>query len=417
MRVGGEGAVHLGYCTNIHPGEDWATVRAQLERYLPPLRRRLSPGDPFGVGLRLSARATRELRAEPDALSAFQDWLGAEGLYVFTMNGFPYGGFHRGRVKDRVYAPDWRTRERVEYTLELAALLAELLPEGVDGGISTSPISYKPWLVPGEWPEVLASGARHLAEVAVGLAGIRDATGRTLHVDIEPEPDCLIENGEEFVRFFQEHLLRGGREEVVRRTGLPPGAAEDLIHRHLRVCYDTCHFAVQYEDPGEALDRLAAAGIDVGKVQLSAALATSLERPDEVAGTLRPFAEGTYLHQVVERAAGGDLRRYRDLPEALALLDGSGLPPDAEEWRIHYHVPLFADGFVGGLRSTRRELEEALRLIVRRGLSEHLEVETYTWEVLPDDLKTDLGSSIRQELEWVLARLREFDTATKGEPG
>lgn len=409
MRVGPRGRAHLSYCTNIHPGEDWAAVRAELERYLPPLRRALSPDEPFGVGLRLSARAARELRSDPGALSTFRGWLDVQDLYVFTMNGFPYGGFHRGRVKDRVYAPDWRTRERVEYTLELVHLLVELLPAETEGGISTSPISYKPWLDPGEWEDVLAAGARHLAEVAVELAGIHEKMGTILHVDIEPEPDCLIENGEETVRFFQEHLFREGREVVVRGTGLTAAAAEELLRRHIRVCYDTCHFAVQFEDPAEALDRFEAAGIAIGKVQLSAALATPMERPHEVVRALRPFAEGTYLHQVVERTGQGGLRRYRDLPEALSLLEGSGAGTDAREWRVHYHVPLFTEGLVGGLRSTRKELEEALRLVMERGLSDHLEVETYTWEVLPDELKTDLGTSIRQELEWVLARLDEVD--------
>ncbi|MEX2530155.1 MAG: metabolite traffic protein EboE [Gemmatimonadota bacterium] len=417
MRVGPGGRAHLSYCTNIHPGEDWAAVRAELERFLPPLRGALSPDEHFGVGLRLSARAARELRSDLGALSAFRGWLDAQGLYVFTMNGFPYGGFHRGRVKDRVYAPDWRTRERVEYTLELAHLLVALLPAETEGGISTSPISYKPWLDPGEWEDVLAAGARHLAEVAVELAGIHETKGTIVHVDIEPEPDCLIENGEETVRFFQEHLFREGREVVVRGTGLTAAAAEELLRRHIRVCYDTCHFAVQYEDPAEALDRFEAAGIAIGKVQLSAALATPMEQPHEVARALRPFAEGTYLHQVVERTGQGGLRRYRDLPEALSLLERSAAGTDAREWRVHYHVPLFTEGLVGGLRSTRKELEEALRLVMERGLSDHLEVETYTWEVLPDELKTDLGTSIRQELAWVLARLDALGTGGPGGGG
>ncbi|MEJ7680388.1 MAG: hypothetical protein WKG06_21545 [Segetibacter sp.] len=48
-------------------------------------------------------------------------------------------------VKDQVHAPDWTTRERVEYTKRLFTILAELLPDNMDGGVSTSPLSYRYW--------------------------------------------------------------------------------------------------------------------------------------------------------------------------------------------------------------------------------------------------------------------------------
>src|SRR5438132_878800 len=103
MLVGG---AHLTYCTNIHPGESWSEVRANLERHVVRVKERIAPRERFGIGLRLSAQAAREL-ASPPLMMAFRRWLDAHDLYVFTINAFPYGAFHGTRVKEDVYRPDW----------------------------------------------------------------------------------------------------------------------------------------------------------------------------------------------------------------------------------------------------------------------------------------------------------------------
>ena len=72
--------------------------------------------------------------------------------------------------------------------------------------------------------------------------------------------------------------------------------------------------------------RTQGAGIRVGKVQVSAGLRVRMDPGDRaLVDALRPFAEGVYLHQVVERR-DGRLVRYLDLPEALeaAARDGGG---------------------------------------------------------------------------------------------
>src|SRR3954463_15066406 len=116
MQVGA--GLQLTYCTNIHPAHGWADVFENLRRYTPPLKARLSPDRPFGIGLRLSGAESSELLIG-DRLGAVVAWLKQEGLYVFTLNGFPYGPFHRQPVKAMVHAPDWREEERVAYTLRL----------------------------------------------------------------------------------------------------------------------------------------------------------------------------------------------------------------------------------------------------------------------------------------------------------
>ncbi|MEX0995039.1 MAG: metabolite traffic protein EboE [Balneolaceae bacterium] len=271
---------HLTYCTNVHPGESWQEVWIQLKENLPELKRRLSPGKPFGIGLRLSADAAVEL-LESDKLNRFKEWLTQEGLYVFTLNGFPYGSFHRQRVKDRVYMPDWRTDERVEYTSNLIAILAELLPENLDGGISTSPLSYKYWLdEQAEKQEVFRISSKNFAHLALEMANIQNDRGCELHLDIEPEPDCLIENSRETIDYFLNWLLPVGSEYLLEEFGIPEEKAIDILLNHIRLCYDTCHFAVEYEDPVQAIENLSEAGIRIGKTQISAALKVALGRLD-----------------------------------------------------------------------------------------------------------------------------------------
>ena len=404
MRTGSDNAFHLTYCTNIHPGEDWATVASTLKQHLPMLKAQLAPETPFGVGLRLSNQAAHTLLSG-DRLPQFCRWLDDEGLYVFTLNGFPYGSFHGEVVKDRVYAPDWRTRERVDYTIRLARILAQLAPDGTAGSISTSPLSYKPWLDGSATEEAFHTGSRHLAEVAVALAQIEDETGVHLHVDLEPEPDCLIENTAESIAFFEDWLWPVGGARLADALEVKRETAQSLLRRHIQLCYDTCHFAVEYETPAEAFAQFAAAGVPIGKVQLSAALRVPLPLAGRsaIAERLQPFAEATYLHQVVERRPDGSLHRYPDLPDALPHLDTT----PGTEWRIHFHVPLFTEGF-DGLQSTRRAIPRTLDVLRDDPtICTHLEVETYTWDVLPDGLKTDLATSIRRELEWTLSAMQD----------
>ncbi|MER2999304.1 metabolite traffic protein EboE [Pontibacter populi] len=403
---------HLTYCTNIHPGENWADVLASLKQYLPEVKKQLSPEAPFGVGLRLSNLASQELLIGNN-LAEFKSWLHAEGLYVFTMNGFPYGGFHHQEVKDAVHKPDWTTQNRLAYTIRLAYILAELLPEGMEGGISTSPLSYKPWLGFNKvrFNEVFKTAAKHLTLLTEELIYLKETTGKNIHIDIEPEPDGLLENTQEVISFYQKWLLYIGCKRLTSTRGLSPDEAVHALLNHIRVCYDVCHFALAYEAPADTFAKLKAAGIQIGKIQLSAALKTELPTGEaarsDLAQKLQPFAESTYLHQVVERDVFGKLNYYSDLPYALQHIQ----KPTATEWRTHFHVPLFTQNYIG-LNSTQDDVETVLTYIAEHPqLTQHLEVETYTWEVLPEGLKTDLTTSIVRELEWVLQQTQIKENA------
>jgi sugar phosphate isomerase/epimerase len=402
MRLPGPRERHLTYCTNIHPGESWAEVRDNLTRYVLPVRERVAPAQPFGLGLRLSGRAAREL-AERERLTELRAFLREHDLYVFTLNGFPHGTFHGQPVKEEVYRPDWLEEARLDYTDQLADLLAALLPERVEGTISTVPGAFAPRV---EGVEDAARMAARMARHVHHLLRVREATGRRIVLALEPEPCCYLETVPQTVEFFQQYLFASpGIETLAREAGLSLAAADSALREHVGVCFDTCHMAVEFEDPAAALAQIERAGIRLAKVQVSAGLRTVLAGDGAAAReALEAFADDVYLHQVVERTPGGGLRRYLDLPEALAEaardLEGN------REWRIHFHVPLFYSR-LGLFESTQAYVRTSLELFRGETDCEHFEVETYTWNVLPEEYRSEgIVPAVARELEWTAAHLR-----------
>ena len=399
MQLASPEATHLTYCSKVHPGHGWGLVFPQLEACVPRLKARLSPQSPFGLGLRLSATECEELLTG-DRLVAFQDFLAAHDLYVFTLNGFPYGAFHGPQVKASVFAPDWRKQARLDYTLRLVQVLVELLPPDLEGSISTSPLSYKPWLLS---PDAGALGyiTRNLTVVVHRLMEVRTHSGLFIHLDLEPEPDGLVETCAEVVTFYQQWLLPLGGRWLADRTGLSMARAREAIREHVQVCLDTCHLAVAYEDPEAALKSMADTGIRVGKVQVTSGWQAALPRENarlaELSRELVSFSRSPYLHQVRGRQNDGRLSHYEDLVEALPHL----LTSSDQEWRIHYHIPLFIEEY-GCLASTHKETRNVLQLLTQHGFTHHLEIETYTWEQLPGDLKMDLVDFLEREYRWTL---------------
>lgn len=363
--------VHLAYCTNVHPAETLDGVLAQLRDHCEPVRRRLGR-DRLGIGLWLAKDAAHALVTDPSALRGLRCELDRRGLEVVTLNGFPYEGFGAEEVKYRVYKPDWADPERLEHTTSLARLLAGLLPDDVpDGSISTLPLAWRT-----AYDEQRAETARTaLRTLAERLDALQELTGRSIRIALEPEPGCVVET---------------------THDAIAPLTA--IGHDRIGICVDTCHLATSFEDPHTALDDLTRAGVPVVKSQLSAALHAEQPHLPEVREALAAFAEPRFLHQTRTSTAAG-LRGTDDLAEALA---GDTLP-DAAPWRAHFHVPLHAAP-TAPLTSTLPVLKSALTRLVGgpHPLTRHLEVETYTWQALPPELRprgrAQLADGIAAEL-------------------
>lgn len=392
------GEVHLTYCTNIHADETWDAIIESLNAHVPSIKEQVSPDRPMGLGLRLSAIAAQEL-SEPGVLADFRAFLTMHGLYVFTINAFPYGPFHGTRVKENVYQPDWLQPERLAFTDRVAEILAALLPEGGVGSISTVPGTFKPLGQQAGAPEKIA---RNIVRHAATLIGIRRRTGREIVLALEPEPCCFLETIEETIAFFRDHLHGDtAAAAVAERTGLDLVAARRALRQHVGVCYDICHGAVEFEESRAAFAEFDRADIRVAKLQLSSAL-----RLPKVDGTteqmLSAFDDGVYLHQVVQQRDGA-ITRWVDLGPAFEALRAGKA---GGEWRVHCHVPIFLEK-AGAFHSTQQTLKAALARVRERFVAPHLEVETYTWDVLPAHLRQgSRADAIAREMQWVLGELR-----------
>ncbi|MFI0551328.1 metabolite traffic protein EboE [Streptomyces scabiei] len=368
--------VHLGYCSNVHQAEDVDGVLAQLADHAEPVRERLG-ADRLGIGLWLARDVVSELVAVPGEVKNLRGELAARGLETVTLNAFPYAGFHREVVKKDVYLPDWADEARLAHTLDCARVLAALLPDDAErGSVSTLPLA---WRTP--WPPDRADTARRaLDRLTAGLAAIESDTGRRIRVGFEPEPGCVVETTAQAVRELR---------------GLDP--------ERLGVCLDACHLAVQFEEPGAALRRLADAGLPVVKLQASCAVEAPDPADPAAHAALRRLAEPRFLHQTrtAARQESPDVRGVDDLPEALE----GGLPTDTGPWRVHFHAPLHADP-EPPLRTTADQLSRVLAGLLGGASAhcDHIEVETYTWSVLPEP-PTDLPGGIAAELAWARDRL------------
>ena len=384
---------HLAYCTNVHRGNSWEETFDSLERYVMEVRKSVAPSERFAIGLRLGAEAAREL-SYSDEITKFRRWLDQNDAYVFTINGFPYGNFHGSPVKEEVYRPDWTTNERLNYTLALFTILEQLLESGEEGSVSTLPGSFKEFVPNHDIPEVMIKNLNTCALEIEKLAGPKNLD---LHLGMEPEPLGLFETTPETISFFDHLFLQADDPEITRKR--------------IGVNYDCCHLAVEFEDAHEGLDSLVNHRIRLSKLHLSSALTA---KPNESnLQRLKDFIEPVYLHQVALGQNGRCIGRIKDLDLALAS-HKAGKINEADEWRIHFHVPLHASPG-GDLGDTRIHVIDTLFWLSKNpNACSHLEMETYTWEVMPEELQAGtVVEQVAREYEWTLEQIRKIELNKK----
>ena len=380
--------IHLAYCTNIHRGEGWNETFHGLNEYTLKVKEKVSQSDPFAIGLRLGYKAALELSETCSGnLDEFIKWLDHNNCYIFSINGFPYGQFHGSRVKEQVYSPDWTSDSRVEYTNLLFDILAKILPSGMSGSVSTLPGSFKEFIQDDTQQgnviiENLARCGKHINDLI-------EKTGKDLHLGLEPEPLGWFENTPETLSFFKRFRNIHG----------------DEFDNVIGVNYDTCHLAIEYENAKESLLLLKNNNIKISKIHLSSAL--KLKPNQQTVDSLKEYQDDVYLHQVIARLQNGDLIRFKDLPDAIEnFLKGNC---NDDEWRVHFHIPLHAspDSLFD---DTRVHIKDTLSVLSSDPeMCKHLEMETYTWEVLPNSMQSNsVVDQLSLEYDWTLNSLREL---------
>ncbi len=391
---------HLTYSTLVHPGDTWEEMWDSLTTFVPRVKARMSPNAPFGVSLRLSASSADTLVKSPDERAKLKAFLSANDMYLYTVNAFPYGPFKNTVVKEQVYEPYWRSEQRAKYTENVAEILADVAPDFVNPSIQSPPLGFKPRVT---GPDVVESYAANLRRLAGFLHRLRLKTGRTVTLAVEPEPYCFLETTEETVDFFTR-VLRSDASLAALASDLNVSSAEarEILHRHVGTVYDICHQAVEFEDITASLQSLVDNDIPVFKLQEAAAVRIPTVTDESIAA-LKDYADSVYLTQTIERR-DGKLTRFLNLQDAFAAYEAD--PTGHREWRIHFHVPVFLEELGEHFKTTRFAIEEALDFHKKNPLSAQLEIETYTWDVLPDHLKTgDIVDYVVMELEWVMGYL------------
>jgi hypothetical protein len=386
---------HLAYSTLVHPGDTWREMSESVQTFAPAVKARVSPDAPYGLSLRISAASAETLAADRNERVRFRRWLDEHDMYVFTVNAFPYGPFKGRVVMEQVYEPDWFTEDRVRYTKQVADILAEITPPSVAPSIQTAPLAFRPKVTSEEDVDRLTE---NLLRVVSHLVDVERRTGRRVKLALEPEPYCFLQTTDETVRYFQERVWSAdGLRRLARLSGQPSSEVVGLVRRHLGVVFDICHQSVQFEDIAASLRLLRDSGVPIFKFQAASALRVP-EVTSEAVDALTAFTDTIYLSQTTE-SRDGKLTRRLNLSDAIDAWRTD--PTGQREWRTHFHLPIFL-AELGGLATTRPGIEAGLAVHADTPLSDHLEVETYTWDVLPAHLKTgDITEYVSRELEWM----------------
>ena len=369
----------LSYCTNVHPGVTVDEVIHGLRQYTQQIQQ--SIGRPLAAGLWLSHAVIRQLTTDSSQIARLCESLADSQLTTYTLNAFPYGDFHSERVKENVYLPDWTEPSRLQYTLDCARILAQLLPEGIEGSLSTVPLGFKAL---SDKSGFQSACIRQLIQFAKAMDELHDESGQVIRLAIEPEPLCVLETTPETIAFF------GALREAADATG-----DRAAVDRHIGVCYDICHQSVEFEDVAASIRELGDADIRINKVHITCAIEVRQPTPAALIELAR-FVEPRYLHQTFARSSSGKVVHLLDLNREICEHPPLGFS-DAETWRVHFHVPVDAES-LGPLYTTRDDLRKALSQIQLLNYAPHLEVETYTWGVLPTGEKPLFVEGIAKEL-------------------
>ena len=388
------GLGHLSYSTLVHLGDNWAEMNASLREFVPQVKKRVSPNSPFAVSLRISAASAKTLTESAAERQSLVEFLTKEDLYVYTVNAFPYGPFKGEVVMEKVYEPDWTTDARVDYTNSIADILAEVTPAHINPSIQTAPLAFKPNVSGEAYIETFTDG---VFRVVKHLRELEERTGRRVKLALEPEPACYLETTDETVTYFKERIYSpSGIRRLAEIAGIPLSEAEGAVRRYLGIVFDIGHQSVGFENITDSLTKLVEAGIPIFKLQEAASLWVK-DLTLEIVPALRRFTDTIYLSQTSLKQDGA-ITKYLNLGEALDAFEAN---PVKTEMRTHFHVPVFLEE-LGPFLTTRFGVQEALKMHRETPLSDHLEIETYTWDVLPAELKTgDIVDYVTRELEFV----------------
>jgi hypothetical protein len=385
-------SVDLSYCTNIHFGESWEEVFYILKFHSRKLRNAFLKMDQFGIGLRLSNSSIINL-SKSSFFFDFLFWLKINNFYIKSVNGFPYSFFGSNYIKDNVYLPDWSNFKRYIYSRRIIILFSNFLNKNNFGGISTLPLSYKYFFCNYSYNNLYIKSIKYLYSLLILLNDIYVNNKIFIHLDIEPEPDCVVSNTLDYINFFKKWLLDRIILYFLKKK------IHMFILNYFRICFDICHSSVEFESICQSFNSIFLFNIKFGKFQISSSL--KIDKMNFYNSYVFSYLPETpYIHQVYGKTFYDNIITYKDISLAHILLYKKKIV----EYRIHYHVPIFFDKYEI-FESTQQYIIEFFKLLKKRNAFYIFEIETYTFDILPCYLKLNILYSLKREYDWVIKNL------------
>ncbi|HFL8824107.1 MAG TPA: metabolite traffic protein EboE [Candidatus Azoamicus sp. OHIO1] len=396
MIINNQHKYNLTYCLNVFKSKNWEETLYNIKIFVSNIKKTY-PNKEIGIGLCISNSISKELIKKRNLLDLII-LIKNENIYIPSINGFVYKKFHQKSIKDKIYIPEWTSNSRILYTKLLIKILKELLPKNVNGSITTLPISYKPWINKKNKTYIFYKSSINISKIIDILININKKYKKLIHLDIEPEPNCLIENSKEIVRFYKLWLLPIGSDYLRNKYNIEKKIAIALIKDHIKICYDICHFSTNFEKTTTIIKLLTKEKIKIGRIQISSAIKIKTPKKKEkfkkIINKISHLSYSPFLHQTVEKN-NNQIKKFIDIKYAIKTIKKN----KKSEWRIHCHLPIYLKKY-SILETTNKDTKSVLKNLINNKITNHIEIETYTYNVISPN--SDIMASIIKEYNWVI---------------
>lgn len=377
----------ITYCSNIFKNNNGTQLLNSLNKYKKEFK---SYKD---ISICVSNNIINELN-EKKNLNKILTWKKINKKNIPLINGFVYKNFHQNLIKENIYYPDWTKKERFNFTKNTIFFAQKINKRSKICGISTLPITYKLW-IKNNTKYNIKKAINFFFEILKILIKIKKYKNILIHIDIEPEPFCLLEDCKDFIYFFKSWILPELEEKIKIYLNVKKNKAKNVITKHLNLCFDICHSAVMFENQKLSLDLIKKFKIKIGRVQISSAIKIKKINKHNF-NHLNFLNKSPFLHQSLMKLNNLKYIKNNDFKN-IKIINNEII----KEIRIHCHVPIYKKKITNNIYTTQKELKNSLMNILKYDFTRNLEIETYTYNMLYKKKSNKIKSMIK-EYNWLI---------------
>lgn len=353
----------LTYCSNIFKTNNLKKLSFNIKKYKEKFFKKYN----LNVNICLSNNLIKNINKKN--LNSFREFY---SIKITSINGFVYQNFHLKNIKENIYLPDWTSKNRFLFTKNILTYTDSIAKKKEKISISTLPISYIKWVNFFLNPFIFYEATQNLKKLTMQI--------KKSHLDIEPEPFCLIESYSDFLKFKKNWI----KTLIIKKN-----------EKSLTLCYDICHFSVIFEKQKIISKLITIDNLKIGKIQISIALKTIIHYKHvfikKLTKTLTKLKKSDFLHQSIIKNYS-KIEKFSDIYFFLKKIHLF----KNKELRIHCHIPLYKKKFKY-FDSTYKDTFNSLNLIKKHNLTKNIEIESYTYHIFFK--KFNYYKSIKKEYE------------------